>query len=175
MCLPAACKTEHDGEDCAILEPCTGLPLTVTKGDCVSCDGRNVSTGCLHTHPGFSVSVSENTESAPPPMWQASSLSSSSSKSEVLRKSKLSNALSTVRLKLEDLLRLPAGLHCKGTRYQGHHQHTRGTSRTQGTQGKHDTLLQVSKLLFLAGISSLHLEKQKYNRREKRHKSCDLV
>lgn len=153
VCLHAACEVEHDGKDCAILELCTGLPLTVTKGDCISCDGRNVSIGCLHTHPGFSVSVSENTQSAPPLTWQASSPSSfSSSKSEVLRKSKLSNALSTVRLKLEDLLRLPAGLHCKGTRYQGDHQHTRGTGRTHGTHGKHDTFLQVSKLLFLAGI-----------------------
>jgi hypothetical protein len=37
----------------------------------------------------------------------------------VFRKSKLSKALSTVRLKLEDLLWLPAGLHCRGRRHQG--------------------------------------------------------
>lgn len=175
VCLPAACKDEHDSKDRAILKLRTGLPLTVTKGDCVRCDGRNVSTGCLYTHPGFSVSVSENTESAPPPMWQASSpSSSSSSKSEVLRKSKLSNALSTVRLKLEDLLRLPAGLHCKGTRYQGDHQHTRGTGRTPGTRGKHDTFL-----VFQAFIFGWHLKSSSWETeiqpQRKWHNNCDLV
>lgn len=133
--------------------PSCRFALPVAKGDCTSCDWGNTSTCCFHTYLLFSVSVSENTESAPPPAWQTSSpSSSSSSKSEVLRKSKLSKALSTVRLRLEDLLRLPAGLHCKGRRYQGDHQHTRGNGRTHDTSGKHDTFLQFSKPLFLVGI-----------------------
>lgn len=90
---------------------------TVTENH--SPDLRGASTHELYTYLFFSVSVSENTESAPPPTLQTSSPSSSSSKSEVFRKSKLSKALSTVRLKLEDRLRPPAGLHCKGRRHQG--------------------------------------------------------
>lgn len=71
------------------------------------------SIQCWHSYLFFSISVSENTESAPRTPSQNSSVPPSSSKSEVLRKSKLSSALSTVRLKLDDLLWLTTGLHCK--------------------------------------------------------------
>ena len=106
----------------------------------------------------FSVSVSENTESAPPPTLQTSSPSSSSSKSEVFRKSKLSKALSTVRLKLEDLLRLTAGLHCKGRRYQGEYQHIRKEKHNKDTQWemRHFLFFQAFIFIFLLALKKIH-------------------
>lgn len=109
----------------------------------------------------FSVSVSENTESAPPPTLQTSSpSSSSSSKSEVFRKSKLSKALSTVRLKLEDLLRLIAGLHCKGRRYQGEYQHIRKEKHNKDTQWemRHFLFFSSFYFYFFVGIKRIHLK-----------------
>lgn len=124
----------------------------------------------------FSVSVSENTESAPPPTLQTSSpSSSSSSKSEVFRKSKLSKALSTVRLKLEDLLRLTAGLHCKGRRYQGEYQHIRKEKHNKDTQWemRHFLFFQAFIFIFFVGIKKNSLKNlltKKYN-----HGSSDTV
>lgn len=68
------------------------------------------------THPILSPSASKSGDLCGGMLRTAlSSPVSSSSKSEVLRKSKLSRALSTVRLRLDDLLLWPGRRHCGGT------------------------------------------------------------
>lgn len=75
-------------------------------------------TKCLTlspTHPILSPSASKSGDlCGGMPRTALSSPVSSSSKSDVLRKSKLSRALSTVRLRLDDRLLWPGRRHCRG-------------------------------------------------------------
>lgn len=115
--LPTPVSSVRASLRCPLASGCWPLKQAITQSHhWVAAASHVIVIDFLHpspTHPILSPSVSKSGDLCGRLRTVLSSPVSSSSKSEVLRKSKLSKALSTVRLRLDERLRWPGSRHWK--------------------------------------------------------------